>query len=64
LPSQESKPVKQEEEIYKFSGFSDRDIAFRYIKRVWVKSSPFANEDDESDSDEDEWDEGIVGHPE
>ena len=39
------------EQIYKFYGFSDRDITFKYVHRLWSNASPYAK-DDESEVSE------------
>jgi hypothetical protein len=43
-----------DETTYKFYNFSDRDISFKYIIRVWRNASPYANSDDESEASEEE----------
>lgn len=42
----------QQETIYKFSGFSDRDTTFHYVKRLWSNVSPYAKDDSESEPSE------------
>ena len=36
-------------EMFKFYGFKDRDMTFKYIKRLWNHASPYADAE-ESDS--------------
>lgn len=32
--------------MFKFYGFKDRDMTFKYIKRLWSNTSPYADEED------------------
>ena len=40
-----------------FTGFSDRDTSYKFIKRLWANNSDYA--DDQADSDEEE-DENVI----
>ena len=43
-----------EDRTYRFQGFSDRDLTFNYIRKVWSNSSPFANDEDDTESSEED----------
>jgi hypothetical protein len=44
----------QDETLYRFNGFNDRDFTFKYIRRLWTNASPYAGEDDSSEPSETE----------
>jgi hypothetical protein len=51
----ESSPEDEKQEtIYRFYSFKDRDFTFKYIRRLWANSSPFAGSDDEESENSDE----------
>lgn len=43
-------------ETLKFYGFRDREMTFKYIKRLWSNVSPYAEDNSSSGSDEEEED--------
>ena len=34
--------------MFRFYGFSERDMSFKYIRRLWSNSSPYADKDTDS----------------
>jgi hypothetical protein len=41
----------QQDDVYRFSGFSERDFTFKYIKRLWSNASQHAPEEDDDESE-------------
>jgi len=50
----EQASTEDEEQIYRFYSFHERDFTFKYIRRLWTNVSPFAGEDDSSEPSETE----------
>jgi len=48
--AQEAAADAGKEETYKFSGFQDRDMTFKYIRRLWSTVSPYADDDSSESS--------------
>ena len=45
--------------MFKFYGFRDRDMTFKYIKRLWSHASPYAEEDDSDSNNSDELEDEV-----
>ena len=49
----------QKVEMFKFYGFRDRDMTFKYIKRLWGHASPYADEEDSDSNNSDELEDEV-----
>lgn len=57
--TQSQKDDNTKVETFKFYGFKDRDMTFKYVKRLWSHTSPYADQEESDSNHSDEYEDEV-----